>query len=65
MATERIQQLANNVMARKHLGIDVAMEVVIGPYSQANASVYSDVFDEVQNIMYPHGQGEDASHCDF
>jgi hypothetical protein len=65
MATERIQQLANNVLAKKHLGIDEAMSRVIGEYSKENASVYQDVFDEVQNQLFPHGQGADAVHCDF
>jgi len=65
MATERIKQLANNVLARKHLGINEAMEVVIGEYTKENANVYNDVFEEVQNILHPHGQGEDAVHCDF
>jgi len=65
MATERIKQLANNVLARKHLGINEAMEVVIGTYTKENANVYNDVFEEVQNILHPHGQGEDAVHCDF
>ncbi len=65
MATERIKQLANNVLARKHLGINEAMEAVIGEYTKENANVYNDVFEEVQNILHPHGQGEDAVHCDF
>lgn len=65
MATERIKQLANNVLARKHLGINEAMELVIGEYTKENANVYNDVFEEVQNILHPHGQGEDAVHCDF
>ncbi|UYE98460.1 hypothetical protein XbC2_31 [Xanthomonas phage XbC2] len=65
MATERIKQLANNVLARKHLGINEAMESVLGEYTKENANVYNDVFDEVQNILHPHGQGEDAVHCDF
>ncbi len=65
MATERIKQLANNVLARKHLGINEAMEAVLGEYTKENANVYNDVFEEVQNILHPHGQGEDAVHCDF
>lgn len=65
MATERIKQLANNVLARKHLGINDAMEAVLGEYTKENANVYNDVFEEVQNILHPHGQGEDAVHCDF
>ena len=65
MATERIKQLANNVLARKHLGINEAMESVLGEYTKENANVYNDVFEEVENILHPHGQGEDAVHCDF
>ncbi len=65
MATERIKQLANNVLARKHLGINEAMEAVLGEYTKENANVYNDVFEEVENILHPHGQGEDAVHCDF
>ncbi len=65
MANERIQQLANNVLARKHLGINEAMESVLGEYTQENANTYNDVWSEVQDQLYPHGQGEDAVHCDF
>lgn len=65
MATERIKQLANNVLARKHLGINEAMEAVLGEYTKENANVYNDVFEEVENILHPHGQGDDAVHCDF
>lgn len=53
MYTEHVKKLANNVLAKKHLGIDEAMLSVLGEYTQANANLYNDVFDEVQNIMYP------------
>jgi len=53
MATERIKQLANNVLARKHLGINEAMESVLGEYTKENANVYNDVFEEVENILHP------------
>jgi hypothetical protein len=64
MATERIKQLAGNVLARKHLGINDAMVLVLGEYTQENANTYNDVWNEVQEQLYPHGQGEDAVYCE-
>ena len=61
MATERVQQLANNVLARKRYGLNEAMVSVLGEYTQAKADLYNDVWNEVQDILYPHGQGEDAA----
>lgn len=60
MSTKRVQELANNVIARKRYGLDEAMSSVLGEYTQANVNLYNDVWDEVQNILYPHGTGEDA-----
>lgn len=65
MANERINQLANNVLARKHLGIDDAMVSVLGEYSKENANLYNDVFDKVQDLLYPHGTSEEAVYCEY
>lgn len=64
MASERIKQLANNVLARKHFGINDAMESVLGEYTQENANTYNDVWNEVQEQLHPHGTGEDAVYCE-
>lgn len=64
MCTERVKQLANNVLARKHIGINDAMQYVLGEYTPQNANLYNDVWDEVQNILYPHGTGEDKAYTE-
>lgn len=61
----RVEQLANNVIARKRFGIDEAMTSVLGEFTKENANLYNDVWDEVQRILYPHGSGEDATHCEY
>lgn len=60
-----INALANKVLARKHLGIDDAMQRVLGEYTEKNANLYSSVLDEIENILYPHGSGEDANRYDY
>lgn len=61
-----IRALAEQVIARgQRIGIDEAIQVVLGEYNDRTANLYQEVFDEVQNIQYPHGSGEDASYCEF
>lgn len=57
-----IRILANQVLNKRYLGIEEAMERIIGPYCEQNADVHAAVFNEVQDILNPHGQGEDATY---
>lgn len=65
MYKNHVNKLANNVIAKKHLGIDEAMTYVLGEFTKSNANLYNDVWDEVQNILYPHGSGEDSNVCEY
>lgn len=58
-------ELANRVLAMKHLGISEAMVIVIGEFNDSTANLHQAVFEEIENIMYPHGYGEDAVYCEY
>ena len=64
MTKKEIRELANKVLSHKHLGTDDAMERVLGKYDDSKLAVFSAVYDEIQNIRYPHGCGEDATNCE-
>ena len=64
MTRKEAKELANKVLSYKHLGTDEAMERVLGKYNDSKLAEYSAVYDEIQNIRYPHGRGEDATNCE-
>lgn len=64
MTREERIQAAHKVLSYKHLEMMEAMERVLGKYSESNADEFSAVYDEVENILYPHGCGEDAVYCE-
>lgn len=64
MTREERIQAAHAVLSYKHLEMMEAMERVLGKYSESNADEFSAVYDEVENILYPHGRGEDAVYCE-
>ncbi|EBS4516643.1 hypothetical protein DQT32_04440 [Salmonella enterica subsp. enterica serovar Braenderup] len=64
MTKEDVRTLANKVLSYKHLGTDDAMERVLGKYNDSKLALFSAVYDEIQNIRYPHGRGEDATNCE-
>lgn len=60
-----ITAIANRVIdLSRRSSINDAMTDVLGEYTDANANLYQSVFDEVQNILHPHGTGEDAVYCE-
>jgi hypothetical protein len=63
---KNITKLAYTVIdISRRSSINDALEHVLGEHTEKNANTYQAVFDEVQNILHPHGTGEDSIHCDF
>lgn len=60
-----ITKLANLVIdISRRSSVNDALEHVLGKHTDKNANLYQSVFDEVQNILHPHGTGEDATYCE-
>lgn len=59
-----VRLLANQVLNKRYLGIEEAMERIIGKYTEQNADVHAAVFNEIQDILNPHGTGEDEVYCE-
>ncbi|QXO11733.1 hypothetical protein pEaSNUABM44_00037 [Erwinia phage pEa_SNUABM_44] len=64
MTRQEIIKAANKVLSYNHLEMMEAMERVLGTFGEDNKDEFSAVYDEVQNILYPHGTGEDAVYCE-
>lgn len=65
MTKEEITRAAYTVLAYKHLGRVEAMERVLGKFSESNAHEFNAVHEEIENILHPHGTGEDAAYCEY
>ncbi|SOK58838.1 hypothetical protein [Yersinia phage fHe-Yen9-03] len=64
MTREERIEAAHKVLSYKHLEMMEAMERVLGTFGEENKDKFAAVYDEVENILYPHGAGEDAVYCE-
>ncbi len=65
MTKDEITKAANKVLSYKHLDRVEALERVLGKYCERNAHEFNAVHEEVENILHPHGTGEDATYTEY
>lgn len=66
MSTQvNVSELAARALSYKHLGTCEAIERVAGKFSEENKDLHSAIYDEMENILYPHGTGEDSNYCEY
>ncbi|WNA15710.1 hypothetical protein XaC1_67 [Xanthomonas phage XaC1] len=65
MTNTDVTLLASKALSYLHLGTCEAIERVVGKFTEENKDLHSAVFDELEEIMYPHGKGEDAAYYEY
>lgn len=65
MTQHEITVLAERALTYKHLGTSEAIERVAGKFSTATKDLHSAIYDAMENILFPHGTGEDATYCEY
>lgn len=65
MSIETVKVLAARALSYKHLGTCEAIERVAGKFSEQTKDLHSAIYDEIENMLYPHGKGEDQVLCEY